>query len=91
MSASNTGELCDGIEALLAASTGGLREPMLRAVFLAQASPQDRGEVGQVGSRTDTLRAVLRRLRLERRAVLLDTGDRRWGTPAHLPPTGAPA
>ena len=83
--ARHTADYCDGVEGLIAASSGGLREDLIRRVFLAQADHQD------VDTRTrDTkdhkLEAVMRRLVREHRIILLsDTPEegKRWGVPAH--------
>jgi hypothetical protein len=83
--ARHTADYCDGVEGLIAASSGGLREELIRRVFLTKADHQD------VDTRTrDTpaakLESVLTRLRRERRIVLLSDlpeEGKRWGVPAH--------
>ena len=84
--ARHTADYCDGVEGLIAASSGGLREELILRVFLTKADDQDEDNRTN-DTREQRLEAVLRRLRRERRIVLLSESEdegKRWGVPAHL-------
>ncbi len=85
--ARNTGDYCDGVVGLVAASSGGLREPLLAAVFAARAGVMD-GDSRKGDADTGKLVAVLRRLADEGRLVLVDAAERRWATPAQAAALG---
>jgi hypothetical protein len=80
--ARNTADYCDGIEGLVSASSGGLREELLLLVFSGRAHLLD-DDRRKADTSRGTLRAILRRLQDEGRLVMLDAAERRWGTPAH--------
>lgn len=80
--ARNTADYMDGIEGLVSASSGGLRQVLLLEVFKARADAYD-DDSRKADTSENILGAVLKRLEADGRLVLIDREERRWGTPAH--------